>query len=178
MIILVDMDDVIVEFEKKIIELIIKSNPEKKELFKREKEKFKLSEEYPELKKIINDIKEKKGFMKSLEPVEGSIEALKEIKGKGHKVIICTSPLSKYEHSVKEKYDWIGKNLGYEWTKKIILTKDKTLIKGDILIDDKPNISGLKNPEWEHVLFDKSYNKHVKNKRRLTWKNWKEILNI
>ena len=178
MIILVDMDDVIVEFEKKIIELILKQNPEKKDLLKKERKKFKLSEEYPELKEAIEEIKSQKELTKNLEPVPGSVEALKEIKKKGHEVFICTSPLTKYETSVLEKYKWVEENFGYEWTKRIILTKDKTMIKGDILIDDNPEIKGLKDPEWEHIIFDRPYNKHIKNKKRLTWHNWKEVLNL
>ena len=60
----------------------------------------------------------------------------------GHEVFICTAPLTNYENSVLEKYKWVEKNFGHEWIKKIILTKDKTLIKGDILIDDNPEIFG------------------------------------
>ena len=178
MIILVDMDDVIVEFEKRVIELVLKQNHGEKDLFKKERKKFKLDEEYPELKELIEEIKSQKELTENLEPIPGSIEALKEIKEMGHEVFICTSPLAKYEISVLEKYKWVEKNFGHEWTKKIILTKDKTLIKGDILIDDNPEIHGLKDPEWEHIIFDRPYNKHVKNKKRLTWCNWKKVLNL
>ncbi len=178
MIILVDMDDVIVEFEKKIFEILLKENPEKKEFFEKERKKFKLSEEYPEFEKSIQRIKSLKGLIENLEPLKDSIESLKEIEKIGHEVFICTSPLTNYKNSVLEKYRWVEKYFGYEWIKKIILTKDKTLIKGDILIDDKPEIFGLKDPEWEHIIFDRPYNKHIKNKKRLTWNNWKEVLNI
>lgn len=178
MIVLVDMDDVITEFEKKVIELLIEKVPEKEDLFKKERTKFKLNEEHPELKELIKEITSQKGLIENLEPVEGCIEALKKIKELGHDIFICTSPLTDYENNIVEKYKWIEKNLGKEWTKKIIFTKDKTLIKGDVLIDDNPEIKGLKNPEWEHIIFDRVYNKHIKDKKRLTWDNWEEILNI
>lgn len=177
MIILVDMDDVIIEFEKKLIELLIDENPNNKDLFNKERSKFKLREQYPELKDSIKKIKLQNNLTENIEPVEGGIDALKEMKEKGHEVFICTSPMSNYK-SIIEKYSWVDENLGNEWTKKIILTKDKTLIKGDILIDDNPEITGLKNPEWEHIIFDRPYNKHVENKKRINWTNWKEILNL
>jgi len=177
MIILVDMDDVLVEFEKKIIELIIERYPEKKDLFKEERSNFKLTEEYPEFKELIKEIESQKGLTENLEPVKGSEKALKEMRKLGHEVFICTSPLTNYKNNVSEKYKWVEKNFGEEWTKKIILTKDKTLIKGDILIDDNPEINGLKEPEWEQVIFDRPYNRHIKNKKRLNWDNWKEVLN-
>ena len=178
MIILVDMDNVIVEFEKSVIEFLNKERPEKKDVFERERKKFKISDEHPDMKSIIKERVAEKGFTLNLIPVKGSIEALKEIEDMGHKVFICTSPLTRYENNVLEKYMWVEKNMGHEWTKKMILTKDKTLLKGDILIDDKPEIEGVENPNWEHIIFDRSYNKHIKDKKRITWDNWKEVLDI
>lgn len=176
MIILIDMDDVIVEFEKKIIELVINENTENKKLFERKRSKFKLDEEYPELKDLIKKIKNKDDLLEEIEPVKGALEAIKEMKEKGYEIFICTSPLTNY-NSVLNKYKWVEKNLGLEWTKKIILTKDKTLIKGNFLIDDNPEIKGIKIPEWEHIIFDRPYNRHIKNKKRINWNNWRNILN-
>jgi len=50
------------------------------------------------------------------------------------------------------------------------------MIRGDILIDDNPKILHEDKASWEHVLYDKSYNKDIKDKRRLTWQNWHEVL--
>lgn len=177
MIILVDMDDVIIEFEKKLVELIVERNPEKEGLFNGERSKFKLSDEFPEIKDLIKEIKTHDILIDDIEPVEGGVEALKKISKKGHDVFICTSPLTNY-NTILGKYKWIEKNFGHEWTKKIILTKDKTLIQGDFLIDDNPEVSGLKNPEWEHILFDRPYNKHIKDKKRMDWSNWEEVLGL
>lgn len=40
------------------------------------------------------------------------------------------------------QYAWVEKHLGHEFLEQVILTRDKTLITGDILIDDKPDILG------------------------------------
>ena len=32
--------------------------------------------------------------------------------------------------------------MGKDWSNRIILTKDKTIIAGDLLFDDKPKITG------------------------------------
>ena len=40
------------------------------------------------------------------------------------------------------QYAWVEKHLGQEFVEQVILTRDKTLISGDILIDDKPDIIG------------------------------------
>jgi 5'-nucleotidase len=76
-----------------------------------------------------------------------------------------------------EKYQWTEQHLGNEWAKKVILTRDKTLVKGDFLIDDRPEIIGVVTPVWEHVVFDKPYNRDVTNKKRLkSLKDWKSVL--
>lgn len=58
----------------------------------------------------------------------------------GHDVQICISPLTPWHCCVAEKYAWVEQYLGAEFTQRMILTKDKTLIRGDVLVDDKPII--------------------------------------
>ena len=42
-----------------------------------------------------------------------------------------------------------GKHLGRDATNRLILTKDKTLVHGSLLIDDKPRILGAVKPRWK-----------------------------
>ncbi|HEX9597652.1 MAG TPA: hypothetical protein VF982_12285, partial [Anaerolineales bacterium] len=67
-------------------------------------------------------------------------------------------------------------HLGRDWISQLILSTDKTLVQGDILIDDRPEIKGAVKPVWEHVLYDQPYNRKVEGQRRLTWATWKEVL--
>lgn len=59
----------------------------------------------------------------------------------------------------------------------MILTQDKTLVYGDILIDDKPKISCLqKHPNFVNVLFDQPFNRNI-NKYSITqWSKWRLII--
>jgi 5'-nucleotidase len=52
---------------------------------------------------------------------------------------------------------------------------DKTLVQGDVLIDDKPVVGGISIPQWRRVLFDQPYNRSVPGPR-VQWENWREIL--
>ena len=71
---------------------------------------------------------------------------------------------------------WVERVLGTAWVSQVILTKDKTVIKGDFLIDDKPVITRAQDPpDWEHILYDRPYNRGIKRKR-ITWENWRDIL--
>jgi 5'-nucleotidase len=40
------------------------------------------------------------------------------------------------------QYDWVKNHLGKHWLKKFILTADKTIVKGHLLINDKVDIKG------------------------------------
>ncbi|MBI2565348.1 5'-3'-deoxyribonucleotidase [Candidatus Woesearchaeota archaeon] len=177
--ILVDMDDVISDFDKGFELAWKKHCLDKPYIPVENRTTFYIQEFYPEhLQPLVREVFSTPGFYLSLPPILGGLEAMVEMKRLGHDVFICTTPLSDYEHCVLEKYKWIEKNLGKKWTEKLILTKDKTVVTGAYLIDDKPEITGAAIPVWEHILYDKSYNKQIK-KKRLTWQeDWKKILGI
>jgi len=115
-----------------------------------------------------------KGFYRDL-PLPGAVEAVTDPLAEGFDVYICTSPLVQYQNCALEKYEWVEEHLGSEFTKRVILTRDKTLVRGDVLIDDKPVIGGISTPQWRHVLFDRPYNRSIPGPR-MHWDNWREVL--
>ena len=97
------------------------------------------------------------------------------------------SPLSSNKTCSSEKQEWIETHLGPSWVSKVVITRDKTLVRGDFLIDgknsllhnlitDRPDVGGSITPSWQHVLYDAPYNKDVEGKVRMNWGNWKEVL--
>lgn len=117
------------------------------------------------------------GFFRDMPPIEGAQKAMEDMVAHGYEVFICSTPMKGHPTCSTEKEAWIKEHLGKDFLGRLILTQDKTLIHGHILIDDKPVITGRHfNPSWEHVLYDTSYNRHDKEKRRLTWANWREVI--
>eukprot|EP00403_Amphidinium_massartii_P026190 CAMPEP_0178407384 /NCGR_PEP_ID=MMETSP0689_2-20121128/19403_1 /TAXON_ID=160604 /ORGANISM="Amphidinium massartii, Strain CS-259" /LENGTH=652 /DNA_ID=CAMNT_0020028461 /DNA_START=97 /DNA_END=2055 /DNA_ORIENTATION=- len=119
------------------------------------------------------------GFFRNLPPMEGGIQAIKDIAASGFSVFLCTSPVATSRYSAQEKWEWVREHLGDEWTHRLILTMDKTIVRGDILIDDKPKITGLQRPLWTQVLFTAPYNTDVELSRRVRlskWVDWKQAL--
>lgn len=175
--ILVDMDGVIADFDGEFLKRWRERYPDKLYVPFKERRTFYVRDSYPnELKPLVTEILLEPDFFREMMPMDGAREALFEMQGMGLEVFICTSPFSTYKNCVLEKYEWMENHLGPDWIKYIILTKDKTIIKADYLIDDKPEITGMeKAPAWEHVLYDRPYNRGM-NKRRLTWDNWKDVL--
>lgn len=180
MIILCDQDGVLADFENAFLLEMQKRHPNVPTIPIAQRTTFRLKEQYPvELTNIIENIYSSKGFFLSFEPIPGSIEALQRMQKKGHDVYICTSPLSESPPCYTEKYQWVLKHLGKDWARRLIITKDKTLVYGHLLIDDRPEISGLITPSWEHVIYSQPYNQNTNGKRRLTWdQDWESILKI
>ena len=180
MLILVDQDGPLANFEEDFLKEWRLQFPDFNYIPLEERTTFYIQEQHPAyFKHIIKDIFKAPEFFLNLPPVEGAIEAITQMIDMGHEVKICTSPLSAYENCILEKYQWIEKHLGRGLTKHIILTKDKTLVRGDVLIDDKPEVEGTLTPTWEHVLFDCPFNREVPNKKRISnkWDNWLEVIN-
>ena len=118
------------------------------------------------------------GFFESLPPVSGAVEAARAFLAAGHDVRICTAPVNQYRYCAGEKIAWVEQHLGTEWTRRVIIAKDKTWVRGDILIDDKPNIEGTLPPLWQHRLYDAPHNRHL-DVPRIVWAQpdtWADLL--
>lgn len=178
-IILVDQDGVLANYQAHLLEIWRKEHPEKFWIPLEDVTEHDSVKLYPkEFENILESITRRKDFFRSLPIILGGKEALEDMLAMGHDVRICTAPSIAHKYCVPEKFAWIEEHLGATWTSRIILTRDKTLVHGDMLIDDKPNISGVIVPTWKHVLYDQPYNRHIKEQQRLTWENYKEILGL
>lgn len=174
MLILIDQDGVLADFERGFYGAWQAGGQSHKALPLEDRRSFYVRDDYPaHLREAVEAIYTAPGFYRSLPPIAGAIESVKALLALGHDVRICTSPLNAYRHCVLEKYEWVERHLGSESVARIIVTKDKTLIHGDVLIDDKPQITGICTPTWRQLLFDQPYNRHVGGVR-MTWANWKQ----
>lgn len=130
-------------------------------------------------------------FYETMPPIPGAIEALREMQDWGLEVRICTAPFGKGDTAAKcevEKRAWVKTHLGEEWLtpERFVCIKDKTLVAGNLLIDDKPEPSShwsgslAKEPSWKHVVFSQPFNVEApecRGKPRLeTWSDWREML--
>lgn len=121
-------------------------------------------------------------FFYNLKPYPYAIEAIQNL-ALIHDVIICTAPTSHlFKTSADQKTRWINDYLPKLNSKptKLILCDDKTLIRGDYLIDDSPHIEekGIyKNPIWKQIVFQQSYNiKHARLLSKPIIPDWKYVL--
>jgi 5'-nucleotidase len=162
MIILVDQDGVLANFELACLEAWRERYPDLPFVPMNERTTHDIKVQYETLGegfvKKMRDIIHGDGFYANLQPIDGAVEAMKEMRQDGYTVFICTAP-ARNTRCIAEKAEWIGKNLGLDWIEQLIATRDKTLVYGDVLIDDKPKITGLVTPHFQHILFDQPYNR-------------------
>lgn len=114
----------------------------------------------PDEKAIIEQVLTEPGFYSRLEPIPGAKQALKSALRAGHDVRIVSAPYISNPTCASDKIAWIVRHYGSHWASRLILTNDKTVVHGDLLVDDKPYITGSMEPTWTHVLFgDYAYNR-------------------
>jgi len=146
----------------------------------------------PKLRNAALAVMSQPGFFRDLPPMEGAIKAVEEMIERGFSVLICTSPLPCNPTCPQDKIDWVRRHLGHiefrnpcDANKRlaaqdiIVMTRDKTFVMGDVLIDDKPVIQGCMRPTWDHIVFGAPYNELKPGDERARfddWSSWHGVL--
>ena len=106
------------------------------------------------------------GFYTSLLPIKGAISAANWFLGSDSFLpYILTAPSTKNPMSYTEKRVWVEKHLGLEFVERLIICPDKSLLKGNYLIDDLASGRGLENFEGQLIHFGTE-----------TFKNWVDVI--
>ncbi|MCE7936663.1 hypothetical protein DYH10_02650 [Candidatus Saccharibacteria bacterium CPR2] len=175
--ILVDLDGVIGDIDKAFIEVWKERYPDAPAPEPGTRKEFYIGHEFgDDAGEKAYDIFREKGFFRHTPLMPDAKDALQKMITAGHEVYIVTSAGNDIPYAASDKYQWIDNNFGREWVDRLVITRSKHVVSGDVLIDDKPEVKNHDKANWEHIIFDASYNRHIKNKRRLGWSNWKEVL--
>lgn len=172
------MDGVIVDIDKQFNEFWWRLHPDVPLPDISQRKEFYIGKDLfpPEHAEKAFNIFKQKGYYRHVPFMKGAKEALTELWNSEHEIYIVTSASNSMPYAPSEKYEWVSEYLGKEFVDNLIICRDKSMIRGDIMVDDKPVVRGEENAVWEHVLYDASYNKDVPNLRRMTWANWREVL--
>ena len=130
-IVYVDMDNVLVDFPSGI---------------------GKLSEEYKN--KYEGNYDEVPGIFSLMEPMPGAIDGFKKIAETYDTYILSTAPWGN-RTAWSDKLDWVKTHLGDVAHKRLILSHNKNLNRGDYLIDDRTK-NGAGDFEGELIQFGTS----------------------
>lgn len=87
------------------------------------------------------------GFFRDLQPLPGVVRTLQELKKAGHELHIASTPHVKGT-CAEDKMAWVQEHLPFIGMRNTILIRDKSMLKGDVLIDDKPDTIEKYRTAW------------------------------
>lgn len=109
---------------------------------------------------------------------EGAIEGLHSLKSRGHEIVYATDR-SFGSRSPQNTIEWLNEHgVGSGFMHGILFSADKTLIHGDILIEDRDK-NYLEVEEAGNalpVMMTRPWNLHVENARRV--ESWPEFVDL
>ncbi len=93
-------------------------------------------------------------FFRDLDPIAGAISSIHALENsEKYDVYILTAPSVRNPLCYMEKRIWVEKHLGFDFVNKLIISPNKSLLKGDYLIDDYANGKGQEGFEGELLHF-------------------------
>jgi 5'-nucleotidase len=170
MIILVDMDNVIADLSGHAAEVLKERHPQAQLV---EQSSHFFGKDYPEYVEEIVAFYGEPGFFLGHKPIPGAIQGLRALEARGHTVRICTSYIDS-GYCLAEKRLWLVE-YAPDFVGKMIFARDKTLVRADILIDDKPLVKGMLEPCWQHWVYDQPYNRTAPGPR-ISWSDYTAFL--
>jgi 5'-nucleotidase len=144
-------------------------------------EQFSVKDPDPSRNRLVREVLTEPGFYAQLEPYMGVRKALIEMGEDGIEVFILSTPFESNVTSASDKTAWVRRHLGRRFVDRCIYAHDKTVVRGDILIDDRPRHWGALEPTWQQVYFAQPYNspenEGVAGVPRLTsWPEWRDVV--
>ena len=172
MTILVDMDDTI---EQLLQAWIRDANEEyNRNVSYEDVTSWDVSAAFPGLtREQVYGIPMRPGFWKNVDPIPGAAESLKRLMDAGHEVYIVTAtPHESVPEKIKEH---LFKYFPFLSWRQVIITGNKQLIRGDVLIDD--GVHNLEGGEYFKILMTAPHNRDydAEGNGMIRVHNWAEI---
>merc|ERR1712176_58554 len=151
--ILVDMDNTLCDYEEAFARTLKAEYPEIAVVPSDKRLNWDILEDYPaDVHAKCKSVNGVKGFFLNMKPIEGGVEAVKAMLGAGHNVLIVSAPDSAYAAQCsEEKQQWIQNHLGDEWKDRLILTRDKTTVRGTSSSTTRPRSPALSRPSGSRL---------------------------
>lgn len=100
---------------------------------------------------------EEPGWFRELPVVPGSQEGVARLMEAGVDIWICTKPMEGNPTCASDKYEWVAEHFP-DLAKRVIVTPNKGLVVGDVLLDDAPLSDWFPYACWTPVIYECGYN--------------------
>ena len=175
MTILVDMDDVI----EKLVDGWVDYNNEKfgTDVKPEDVRDWNMSLAFPTLtREQVYAAEMDEALWDRVKPMPGADEALRALIADGHDVYIVTA--TRYETLKAKMEKVLFRYFPYLSWDRVIITSNKHLIRGDVLIDDGPH--NLTGGDYKKILFDANHNRSFDESSvgAVRVRSWEEALSV
>lgn len=117
-----------------------------------------------EHKDLILDIINREGTYRHLGLISGAREAITRLR-ESYDVVVCSAPPMHSKTAEDEKREWLAEHFDTDFAEQAIITGDKHLVIGRVLIEDNPHIA--RDAGWQPVMFDQAWNREVTDLPRM-----------
>lgn len=98
------------------------------------------------------------GWFDQLPVTEGAQEAVEQLlRWPGLDVWVCTKPIHYHATQRDEKATWLRRHFP-DLVPRLIIAGDKSMVRGDYLLDDAPEMDHAAVATWKPILFRAPYN--------------------
>jgi len=134
----------------------------------------------PEVGRRIYDLLSTGSIYDDVKPIEGALQGIQTLRDMGHRVVFVTSYFNEQKVFWLQRHglliDYPYKDGRWQTARDVIMTNDKNMILGDLLIDDRPD--NLENFRGGAILFTQPWNERLVYPEAGRANNWKEIIEI
>ncbi|HTN57914.1 MAG TPA: hypothetical protein VL043_06585 [Protaetiibacter sp.] len=117
------------------------------------------------------------GFYSDIPAMPGAADAVGAVTRAGATTGVCTTPWPTNPTCASDKLDSVARLFGAQLARATTITHDKTAVVADILIDDKPTITGrVAEPAWVRIFFTQRYNRGLPGWRIDTWDEGADVI--
>jgi len=124
---------------------------------------------------IVKQYPHQKGFFKDLPVMENSREVIEELNNRFE--VYVASAAMEFPYSLPDKYEWLDQHFPFIHWKRRIFCGDKSVLKGDILIDDHDfNLSVF---DGRAIMFTAEHNvNETKHERLDSWLDAEKLFDL
>lgn len=113
---------------------------------------------------LFLSIMNREGTYRHLDVITGAVKAVNRLR-ESYDVVVCSAPPKASKTAEDEKREWLAEHFDADFAEQAIITRDKHLVIGRILIEDNPDID--RNANWRPVMFDQAWNRGVTDLPRM-----------
>ncbi len=113
---------------------------------------------------LFLDIMNREGTYRHLGVISGAREAITRLR-ESYDVVVCSAPPKTSKTAEDEKREWLAEHFDTDFAEQAIITRDKHLVIGRVLIEDNPHID--RDANWRPVMFDQAWNREVTDLPRM-----------